>query len=289
MKKGYLAWALALVFIIGSGFSGNRQHASPNHILQQGDVANILQSIPSPLEVSSLIKEVGGKYDPNHLNPTKSVENYTMTYKKALNLGIYSTDLGYANLYDQRQDILNYLDAVKGLADGLGIGQFFDYEQIKKLANSSNNIPELLKVTQQNFEKITDHLATNRRESVSVLILAGGWVEALYLTTLVYESTKDARLKEKIGEQKIALEQIRKVMNLYSDKPNFKGIIRDLEQLSLVYKKVNITTKDGKPVVSENGGVLTIEDGTITDVEISDNDLATISSLARGIRDKMIK
>ncbi len=289
MKKGFLASALALVFIIGSSFSGNRQHASPNHITQSDDVSNILQSIPSPLEISSLIKEVGGKYDQSHLNDPKFVSNYTMSHKKALNLGIYSTDLGYANLYDQRQDILNYLDAVKGLADGLGIGQFFDYEQIKKLANSSNNIPELLKVTQQNFEKITRHLATNRRESVSVLILTGGWIEALYLTTLVYENTKDARLKDKIGEQKIALEQIRKVMNLYSDKPNFKGIMRDLEQLSLVYKKVKITAKDGKSVFSEDGNEITFTGGEVTNVEISDSDLATISSLARGIRDKMIK
>lgn len=289
MKKGYLAWMLALVFIIGSGFSGNRQYASPNHITQSGDVANILQSIPSPLEISSLIKKVGGKYDQSHLNNPKFVSNYTMSHKKALNLGIFSTDLGYANLYDQRQDILNYLDAVKSLANGLGIGQFFDYEQIKKLANSSNNIPELLKVTQQNFEKITRHLETSRRESVSVLILTGSWIEALYLTTLVYESTKDTRLKEKIGEQKITLEQIRKVINLYSDKPNFRGIIRDLEQLSLVYKKVSITKKDGKPVFKQNGGEIVFTGGERTNVQISDGDLATISSLARGIRDKMIK
>ena len=63
-----------------------------------------------------------------------------------------------------------------------------------------------------------------------------------------------------------------------------------MEQLSLVYKKVEITTKDGKPVVSEGGdGTITITGGEITNVTISDNDLATISSLARGIRDKMIK
>jgi len=289
MKKGYLVWMLVMVFIIASGFTGNRQHASPKNAPQSDDVANILQSIPSPLEISSLIKEVGGKYDPSHLNNPKFVSNYTMTYKKALNLGIFSTDLGYANLYDQRQDILDYLDAVKSLSDGLGIGQFFDYEQIKKLANSSNNIPELLKVTQQNFENITQHLASNRRESVSVLILAGGWVEALYLTTLVYEKTKDSRLKEKIGEQKIALEQIRKVMNLYSDKPNFKNIIRDLEQLSNVYQKVRIITKDGKTAVRESEGEIIVSNETVSSVQISDGDLANISSLARGIRDKMIK
>ena len=36
------------------------------------------------------------------------------------------------------------------------------------------------------------------------------------------------------------------------DKPNIGSIYQDMDQLRLVYEKVNLITTDGKPVISEN-------------------------------------
>ena len=60
------------------------------------------------------------------LNSSDNLSKYNSNYQKALNLGIYGTDLGYTNIYEQNQDGIKYLSSIKSLAEGLNIGQFFD-------------------------------------------------------------------------------------------------------------------------------------------------------------------
>ena len=76
-------------------------------------IADIIQQIPSPLEISTLLKEAETKYDKSHLNDPENISNYNSNFKKALALGIYGTDLGYTNIYGQNQDALFYLNSIK--------------------------------------------------------------------------------------------------------------------------------------------------------------------------------
>src|SRR5260221_14777179 len=66
-------------------------------------INSILQPIPSPLEISVLLKQSGTKYNSAILNSSDNLPQYNRHYKKALNLGIYGTDLGYTNIYQQNQ------------------------------------------------------------------------------------------------------------------------------------------------------------------------------------------
>src|SRR3954468_20173816 len=56
---------------------------------------DLIQSLPSPIEMSSSIKESGAEFDTKKLNASENSDNYTTNYKKAVNLGIYGADLGY--------------------------------------------------------------------------------------------------------------------------------------------------------------------------------------------------
>ncbi|TAF35402.1 MAG: hypothetical protein EAZ57_04930 [Cytophagales bacterium] len=253
-------------------------------------IDEIIQSIPSPLEVSMLIKSVEKEYRKDGLNSPKSADSYTTNYQKALNLGVYSTDLGYGNIYGKSQESLEYLNAVKRLADGLAIGQFFDYATIKRLAASNENIDSLLTITQTNFEKINQHLRQQKRESLSILILTGGWLEAVYLTAQVYNSSKDPKLKEKLGEQKLVLKQILLVLDIFKNQPNFNEIITDLNELDKIYNNINISVTKGQPKTTiDADGNLVFVSNDITTVTISDQDVDTITSLIKSIRGKIIK
>ncbi len=298
MKKLYVVvFALAFLFRCGDaqperkpeegGANGGEQSVVTP--ISGEIIIDILQSIPSPLEISLLIKEIGTEYNRGDLSDHTFVTNYNTSFKQALNLGVYSTDLGYANLYGKNQDVIDYLNSVKKLADNLNIGQFFDYNTIKQLAQSSNNLDSLLQMTQQNFEKINVHLQEQRRENLSILILTGGWVEALYLSTLVYDKTQDKQLREKIGEQKVALEQILLVLDIYKTKPNFSSLIKDLKELSKIYARVKITITKGEPIMIEENGELIIKQGSKSEVEIDEKDLESIASLLKSIRNKIIK
>ncbi|WP_250631739.1 hypothetical protein [Rhodoflexus caldus] len=300
MKRLYLSFSLVLMLACGANTpESNTQQvvnnapdaASEAALPQISDdlVANIMQSIPSPIETSFLIKGIGAPYNVSNLNDHNLVTNYNTNYSQALNLGVYSTDLGFANLYDKNQDVLNYLNAVKKLADNLGIGQYFDYKTIKELASSSGNVEQLLQLTQQNLEKIHNHLNEQKRESLTILILTGGWVEALYLTTLVNQKANNKELRDRIGEQKIALEQILTILDVYKTKPNFATLIADLKELNKIYSKVQIKTTVGKPTQKVVNGEIITEDNTVSTIIIQDADVQAITSMVKSIRNKIIK
>ncbi len=254
------------------------------------DIINdILQSIPSPLEISILIKEVGSMYNKADLSNYSSVSKYNTNFDQALNLGIYGTDLGYANIYNKNQDALNYLNSVQDLADGLTIGQFFDYATLKKLAESADgNLDELLRTTTANFEKINYHLRQQKREHLSILLLTGGWVEAVYLTSLVHQRSNNELLKEKLGEQKLVLDRILLVLDVYKDRNGFPELIRDLTELQKIYNRIEIETVYGEPTMVEKDGMLVVVDNTKSVVKISDRDADSITSLVKSIRNKII-
>lgn len=253
-------------------------------------IGDILQQIPSPLEISVLLKESGKKYNADYLNSPDNLSKYNTNYKKALNLGIYGTDLGYTNIYEKNNDGIKYISSIKTLADGLNIGQFFDIETIGKLASNSKNLDSLLLITTQNFNDINHYLQTQSRANLSVLLLTGGWLEALHITCEVAAINPDNKeLQEKIGEQKIILENINLLLSFYKDADaNMAALLADMEELKAAFDKVNITYTYKESTFEIVDGVMVIKDNSSSTIEITKEDIETIRGITSKIRNKII-
>lgn len=252
-------------------------------------INSILQQIPSPLEISVLLKESGTRYNVGILNTADNLSKYNSNYKKALNLGVYGTDLGYTNIYEKNEDGIKYLSSIKSLADGLNIGQFFDVETIGRLATNSKNLDSLLLITTQNFNSINHYLQTQSRANLSVLLLTGGWVEAMQITCQVAsKDPKNKELMEKIGEQKIILEQIVLLLGFYKDDTNMASLLKDMGDLKTAFDKINIlyTYKESSMEIVD--GVAVIKDNSTTTIQITEEDVRNITSLINSIRSKII-
>ncbi|HEY9044687.1 MAG TPA: hypothetical protein VIN08_02280 [Ohtaekwangia sp.] len=253
-------------------------------------IGDILQQIPSPLEISVLLKESGKKYNGTYLNSADNTSKYNSNYKKALNLGIYGTDLGYTNIYEQNQDGVKYMASIKDLANGLSIGQFFDIETIGRLATNSKNLDSLLLITTQNFNTINSYLQTQGRANLSVLFLTGGWLEALHITCEVATANPDNKqLKETIGEQKIILENIILLLSFYKESDqNMASLLTDMEELKKIYDKVKITYTYKESTFEVVDGVMVIKDNSTSTIEITPEDIASIRAATSSIRTKII-
>ena len=162
MSRIYVGLILMLVFACDSKKPSEQAYqesltdttSAPQLEISQEVLSDIIQQIPSPLEISVLLKESGTNYDKSLLNKADNVSEYNSNFDKAVNLGIYGTDLGYTNIYEQNQDALFYLGSIRKLAEGLSIGQFFDFSAISRLATNSKNLDSLLLITTQNFNNI---------------------------------------------------------------------------------------------------------------------------------------
>lgn len=251
-------------------------------------INSILDQIPSPLEISVLLKESGSKYDASLLNQSENLPKYNTNFKKALNLGIYGTDLGYTNIYEQNQAGIKYISSVKSLADELNIGQFFDIETIGKLAANSKNLDSLLMITTLNFNQINHYLQTQGRDNLSVLLLTGGWLEAMQITCQVASKKSNKELMEKIGEQKIVLEQIMLLFSFYTDDSNMAGLLKDLEQLKTAFDKITINYTYKESTMEVVNGVAMIKDNSTTTIDITEQNVEEIRTITNTIRTKII-
>ena len=252
-------------------------------------IADIVQQVPSPLEISYLLKDAGTQYDFNILNTPSNVSNYNSNFNKALNLGIYGTDLGYANIYEENQDAILYLNSIKGLANDLSIGQFFNFETIAKLATNSKNLDSLLLITTQNFNDINGYLQENQRSNLSVLILTGGWLEALHITCQVAEKDPgNEQLIEKIGEQKIILDNIKLMLGFYTKDPYIADLHTRILDLEKAFAQIEIVRTYAEPTMEEVNGILVVTDNSTTTVIITDENVNTIRKEVISIREKII-
>jgi hypothetical protein len=275
----------------GAAFLDSLESSNVKHfVISDGVITDIVQQIPSPLEISLLIKESGTNYDSRMLNSPKNTSRYNNNYKKALNLGIYGTDLGYTNIYNQNQDAIHYLDAIRDLANGLSIGQFFDIGTFKRLATKSDNLDSLLLVTTKNFNNVNDYLQKQRRANLSILFLTGGWLEAMHIMCQVsLNNPESVALKEKIGEQKIILGSVKQLLVYFKDTdPNIEILYQDIMKLDKIYSEISINHTYAEPTVEEVNGVLVFKDNSTTTIDITDNHVKEIRAITESIRNKII-
>ncbi|WKN32581.1 hypothetical protein PZB74_04385 [Porifericola rhodea] len=265
--------------------------ASSNSSVISDDVLeSILQQIPSPLEISVLLKESGTNYNKEFLNETDKISSYNSNFKKALNLGVYGTDLGYTNIYEQNQDAIFYLNAIRDLSDGLSIGQFFNFGTIKRLATNSRNLDSLLLITTKNFNSINSYLQQQQRSNLSVLLLTGGWIEALHIICQVSQKNPDNQeLVERIGEQKIILESIMLLLSFYSDSdPNIGDLTKQMATLQSQFENIQITQTYAESTLEEVNGIVTITNKSTSSINITDEDVKKIAATTAQIRDYII-
>ncbi len=253
-------------------------------------ISDIIQQIPSPLEISTLLKEAETKYDKSHLNNPENISNYNSNFKKALALGIYGTDLGYTNIYGQNQDALFYLNSIKSLADDLSIGQFFDLGTIKRLATNSKNLDSLLLITTKNFNSINAYLQDQKRSNLSILLLSGGWLEALYIVSKVSEKNPaNQQLKETIGEQKIIMDNVALLLSFYVESdPNIRDLADDFATLQEEFNKIEIKTVYREPTYEVVDGMLVVKDNSTSEIIMTDENIESIRTMVYEIRNNII-
>ncbi len=247
----------------------------------------IIASFSSPVEMAALLKDSGAPFSTKYLTDPESVKAYTSSFKKALALGVLSADLGYLNVYSKTSQILDYLVSIRGLTDELKLGQFFDFQSLKRLATSEDNIDSLLIMCTQSYDNMDAHLRNNQRSNLSALLVTGVWVESLYLITQVAKERPSDSFSETIGEQKKILNNLLPILKLFKDSDkNFADLVQNLEELKDVFDVVKITEHVEENPESSSNGLIVQNEYSV--VEVSKEELQEITTTTEKIRNKII-
>ena len=272
-------------------FINELEGVSDTPAISEETINDILQQIPSPLEISMLMRESGSEYDRTILSDPDNVSKFNTSFKRAINLGIYGTDLMYTNIFNQNQEGLSYIKAVKELADDLNIGQFFDLRLVGRLATSNNNLDSLMLITTQNFNSINRYLQETKRANLSILLLVGGWMEAVHINCQMSIGNPEiTAVAERIGEQKMILENIMLLMSFYAENDKQSGIselYEDMKQLKAAYANIEITYTYAEPTTEIIDGILMIKDNSKSTVHITPENVIEIDRVLSTIRNKL--
>lgn len=228
-------------------------------------VKEIFYSLPSPLETAMILKQAGAKYNEELLNATGNVTKYVTNKSMALNLGIYTTDLSYASLFDQTQATINYMNASKKMAEGLGILNAIDDEIIERLEANVNNRDVIMDIISETIMNSSSFFEENDRQALSTIVLVGGWVEGLHIAINLVESDVDLNNNElvnRIIDQKLTLNTVFNLLNQNADNEDVKTIIADVEALKAIFDKIEISTSKIEPVTDTKTNVTTLKSKT---------------------------
>lgn len=216
-------------------------------------IEGLVYNIPSPSEIPYLLQATGAEFNESLVNPNSKVDQYvTRTDKAALNLGVYAADIGYLSSYDKTQEAIDYLSSCKTLADGLGLIGTFDADVIAQFEQNISNKDSLSRLLDRTIKKTENYLNDDNRNKLSSMVIAGSFIEGLYISTGVIKSyPRDILPDDKrnlvltpimriILEQKKSVSDLIKMLRSVEQTEPIIAIMADLTELEKTYQALNI-------------------------------------------------
>jgi hypothetical protein len=251
----------------------------------QHQIEEVAYHIPPPSEIPYLLQATGAEFNENLLNSREKVDEYTTRNDKAaLNLGVYAADIGYLTSYDKTQEAIDYLAACKTLSDQLGLIGTFDAELLEKFEENISNKDSLTRLLDRTIKESEEYLRDDSRNKLSSLVVAGSFIEGLYIATGLIKSypknilPEDSRnlvltpLMRVVLEQKGSVSEMVKMLEAAEQTETITAIRKDFKELEETYQNVNIEEQ-----IKNNRA----------DLVLTDKNLEGITRLVENIRKKV--
>ncbi len=200
-------------------------------------VSEVVYPLPSTFEITETLNEIGASFIIGLANDVENADKYVTEEKQALNLGVYSTDLSYATTYNMKQYIMDYMDANKKLVDELGISGAYSPEFVKKVKEQFNDKDQLVNMLTNSFHNTYKYMNQQGKEELALLIAAGSWIEAMYITTHISENTyHNKKIVQLINDQESSLDKLLNILKPESSNQSIQNVIKDLQPIKGIYE-----------------------------------------------------
>ncbi len=207
----------------------------------------IFYGILNPVEIWTIFSRLGVPFNNTITNPVSNKDLYVSNAKASINTGIYGVDLGYTKLFGVGQGMIDYLVAIREMSKKLGIPDQYLMEPIRITQSEMVNADSIMFFMNAAYNDMENHLRTGGRESTAGLMVLGGWVESLYISTkLIYNPAKpDPEVVGKIAEQKYTLNTLLSFLKNYYDDPVVVYYTKKLKFLKKYFDTFDIYFKKG--------------------------------------------
>lgn len=251
---------------------------------QQGEsgvvkVGGRLFAVPSPVSTAMALKDAGAAYDRSRTLDLASADVATSKEARALVMGALGADLGYAVLFDDGQHALSTMKAIERLGAELQLTHAFETTIVERFRDNLSSSDSLLRLSGMAFRAADEYLEQDQRQDVSALVVAGGWVEVLYLTVNDPQAASAKAIRDRIAQQGKGLES---VVGLLEDHAADSPLLPGLRRLQMLYGDVGMQYTFQEPVTDTKARTTYIN--SVTTVDLTDDQLQAITEAVNDLR-----
>jgi hypothetical protein len=286
MPAGLLVLAACLLLAACGGRHDARTVQDPLIIGgEDADATNAsLYQMPTPNELFELVRGFTGAGDKRLLNPAEHVRRYVGHGKRAVNFGIYCTDLVYASSFKLNVEVARYYLAASELAEGLGVAAAFNDEALKGVKQGVTMADSLPIIGQDAYLRAYTRLIEEGRGATLALVLAGGWVEGTHLL-MQHGGGADWGMAQRIVEQHVALDQLLEIMAHHASDQDVQELRQALQQVSSIYQRLPRLPHPA-PVAAQDGRLVIGDDH---DLELTGALYEELSTAVNTLRERLIR
>lgn len=202
---------------------------------QKISAQNVFNAIPARTEIIALTQNANAEYNPMILNNPDDASKYLLESSRALNLGVYGADLNVTSVFEQTQESITFFKSVSSISKSLGISNCFDEKMGDRMEANKDNRDSTLEIISQSFKNADTYLKANGRPGTSSLIVAGAWVEGLYIACNTAKETKNEAIVKKIWAQGESLKYLVELMEASQLPKETNYLTPDLKDLKTVF------------------------------------------------------
>lgn len=255
--------------------------------LEVADGPAVEYAVPTPNELFEIVKLEGGEEQVGLVSPLDKRENHITTKDKALNFGVYSADLAYMSCFGIGTEFLMYFKAIEEMGEELGIEGAFDEDLMGRIESNEGDTDSLFAISNDTYYDSYLYLEENDKGPELCLIMAGGYIESLYIIcNLVTTYSDDDPIVEKIGDQRLVLENLLEFIGEYGDNADVSSIIEDLIGLQQVFE-TSMEFEDSGTSIDNNDGMIIIGGGG--SYTMTEQALVDITAKVKELRSNIIK
>jgi hypothetical protein len=238
-------------------------------------IKEIYYGLLTPVEVCHIFDRLGLTFNDTIISPFENCDLYMSSYKAAMNLGVYGVDMGYMKLFGVNKQTVNYFNAIKKLSGRLNMPDSFLIDAISGIERNMNNADSLTSIMTETYSRIENHLREEGSQGTLGLMMMGGWIEAMFLSTqLAFDpANPDPQVVEKIAEQKYSLMSLLSFMKNYYDDPMVVFYTKKLKYLDKWFNSYEIYFHEGdvkidttRQVITSSGSEMTVTVETLTQI-----------------------
>ncbi|MBG0858729.1 MAG: hypothetical protein IQL11_04440 [Bacteroidales bacterium] len=246
MKKTLVALILPVVLVsivLTSSYSCRNRQSNEQKRIEMEKLDTIEKSIeshvyplPTSAEVIKMLTDLEVGYNFGITNPIANTKKYFNSAAKAINMGVYGADLSYVTLYNIHQEVINYLGAIRSLANELNMSKIYDASVYDSIKANFDNKDELVKILTNTFEETYGYLSRNDQKAHALLVVGGAWIEGMYLTTHVSAAAYNvAGISKNLIEQKSSFELYLEITAPFLSDPIIGDFVKLLDPIKEVY------------------------------------------------------